>query len=197
MQEKTEFMETHKELIEEIEKPGVKYVDFLAFTFKLWDDQSPILMSLFAVDACFGACNLGAFNKFSYEGMTANRNVVPMGYVFISGNESAENWKRAWNFFHDRHSSFDPLTAAVSDGEKGIPKGMEKVFAVGKFPMLTACSHHLGGRLICHGKACWKMFHRLRLAPTFSKVVRIKASPDYTTLLSTVGAALERISDSK
>lgn len=55
-------------------------------------------------------------------GMDANRDVIPMGFVFILVNESDVNWKRAWVFFHNKHPAVGRLTTIFSDGDKGITK---------------------------------------------------------------------------
>lgn len=129
--------------------------------------------------------------------MTANGNVVPLGSVLIAGNESEESWTKAWSFFHRKFPTLDRRITLVSDGDKGMPNGLQNVFGSEK-PFEFRCSKHRSEnrRLRCE-KAAQTEFWRCVKAKAPAQISRLKNSESYGALSATDRAALSSLADER
>lgn len=195
--QKERFLESHKTLLDTVNQPGLKYVDYMAFCFGFVKEQFPSFLFLSSVDACFAHHSLAAFQIFSMVGMSSNFNMIPLGYVLIVGNESGDTWTRALTFFRKHFPAVGRLTTVISDGDKGIPVGFEKAYPVGDRPHLVACAKHRGGNFAKFGRACVKIFYRLLKAPTTAVIATIQNSAEYKGLGQKFRTALQKLPDEK
>ena len=152
-------------------------------------------MTLVKADACFGKRNLDAYQLFTVVGISSDFNVVPMAYIYISGNESEETWTRARGFAREEFPDLGRLTTVVSDGNRGIVAGLCNIFTVSTQPFHGACAHHRAVNLCKHGKECSKMFHKLLRAPTVASLDNISSSVVFSSLSTAAQAALRRLPD--
>jgi len=72
------------------------------FTPSLTKTSVPKLQTLFMADACH--LNFGKYTLFVCFGVTANANMLPVGFAIIFGNENVASWKKFWEFIHLTHS---------------------------------------------------------------------------------------------
>lgn len=190
------FLETHGEYLKELQNAGAQYVNYLAFSFKFVMNQCPLLLHFVSVDACFGKTYLDAFQVFSACGLTANGNVVTLGYVLICGNESEDTWTRAWMFFKKQNPSLGKLTTVISDGDKGIFNGLHNVFPVNDCPQTFRCSKHRAENIrLKHGAAAKAMYWKCVKASTVERIARIRQSAEWRALKPTAQAALNDVGD--
>jgi hypothetical protein len=77
---------------------------------------------------------------FSCYGVTANANMLLVGFAIIFGNENASSWKEFWQFILCTHPSIDRgEVTIISDQDKGIKSTIKEVLqSVGHF----FCSWH-------------------------------------------------------
>ncbi len=65
----------------------------------------PKLQTVFMADAC--RLNFGKYTMFSCYGVTANANMLPVGFAIIFGNENVSSWKDFWRFVLCTHPLID------------------------------------------------------------------------------------------
>lgn len=87
--------------LESLRAPGLCFVDFVAFCFSFTKDQFPRLLTLVNADSCFGKYNLDTYQVFFVVGLSANMNVVKLGYVYTCGSALEDTWTRTWELFPD------------------------------------------------------------------------------------------------
>jgi hypothetical protein len=56
-------------------------------------------------DACH--LNFGKYTLFACYGVTANANMLPVGFAIIFGNENGASWKKFWEFIHKMHPTMN------------------------------------------------------------------------------------------
>ncbi len=79
----------------------------------------PELQTVLMVDACH--LNFGKYTMFLCYGVTANSNMLPVGFEIIFGNENTLGWKEFWRFILCMHPSIDRGDITIiSDQDKGI-----------------------------------------------------------------------------
>jgi hypothetical protein len=98
----------------------------------------PELQTVFMADACH--LNFGKYTMLLCYGVTANANMLPVGFVINFGNENASSWKEFWRFILCTHPLIDRGEATIiSDQDKGIKSAIKEVLqSVGHF----FCSWH-------------------------------------------------------
>ena len=69
-EQKACFLLSHKALLQSVNEPGLRYVDYMAFSFGFVEDQFPTLLCLVSADACFCHFSLGAYQLFSMIGIS-------------------------------------------------------------------------------------------------------------------------------
>lgn len=193
------FRETHSELLKSICSPGAKYVNYLAFAFGFVRAQFVMLLKYISADACFGKLHLDSFQVFGVCGVTANGNVVSLGTVLISGNESEETWTRAWRFFRRIFPSLNLLNTAVSDGEKGLSKGLQNAFPDATTrPYEFRCSKHRSENLkLRTSKPAVTQFWRCVRAKTLAQIESVKSSPAYQAVSEAARVHLSSVPDKR
>lgn len=195
-QQVSEFLLKHDTYLKELRKPGAKYVNYVAFSFKFVTNQFPLLLHFVSVDACFGKTYLDAFQVFSASGVTSNGNVVTLGYVLICGNESEETWTRAWEFFKNQNPTLGKMTTVISDGDKGIVMGLQNSFPENDRPYEMRCSKHRAENIrLRHGAAAKAQYWKCVKATTVEKIASIKLSAEFRALKDTAKAALNSVAD--
>jgi hypothetical protein len=76
------------------------------------------LQTLFMADACH--LNFGKYTMFACYGVTANANMLPVGFAIIFGNENGASWKKFWCFIVWTHPSINRADVTiVTDQDKG------------------------------------------------------------------------------
>lgn len=197
-QQLAEFRQTHSQFLTSISAPGLKYVNYLAFAFSFVRGQFVMLLKYISADACFGKLHLDSFQIFGVCGVTANGNVVSLGYVLISGNESEETWTRAWRFYRSKFPSMNATITAVSDGDKGIPKGLHNAFPEDDRPFEFRCSRHRSENLrLRNGRAAQTEFWRCVHAKTLVKLSSIRSSSTFQEMSETARVALNSLPDER
>ncbi len=108
------------------------------FTPSFLQKTVPKLQTLFMADACH--LNFGKYTMFACYGVTANANMLPVGFAIIFGNENGASWKEFWRFIVRMHPSINRADITiVTDQEKGSKGAIEEVMqSVGHF----FCSWH-------------------------------------------------------
>jgi hypothetical protein len=85
----------------------------------------PELQTVFTADACH--LNFGEYTMFLCHGVTANANMLPVGFAIIFGNENASNWKEFWRFILCMHPLINRgEVTMISDQDKGIKSAIKK-----------------------------------------------------------------------
>ena len=197
-QQLADFRQTHSQFLNSISAPGLKYVNYLAFAFSFVKGQFVMLLRTISADACFGKLHLDSFQIFGVCGVTANGNVVSLGYVLISGNESEETWTRARRFYRNKFPSMNATITAVSDGDEGLPKGLHNAFPSDDRPFEFRCSKHRSENLrLRNGRAAQAEFWRCVRAKTLSKLTSIRGSSTYRQLSETARVALNSLPDER
>ncbi len=111
----------------------------------------PELQTLFMADACH--LNFGKYTMFACYGVTANANMLPVGFAIIFGNENGASWKEFWRFIVRTHPSINRADITiVTDQDKGSKGAIEEVMqSVGHF----FCSWHRRKNIIlqCGGSS--------------------------------------------
>ncbi len=104
----------------------------------------PELQTVFMADACH--LNFGKYTMFSCYGVTANANMLPVGFAVIFGNENASSWKDFWWFVLCMHPLIDRgEETIILDQDKGIQSAIEEVLqSVGHF----FCSWHQNRNIV-------------------------------------------------
>ncbi len=94
------------------------------------------LQTVFMADACH--LNFGKYTMFSCYGVTANANMLPVGFAIIFGNENASSWN--WRFVLRMHPLINRgEVTIILDQDKGIKSAIKVVLqSVGHF----FCSWH-------------------------------------------------------
>jgi len=92
------------------------------FTPSFTKTTVPKLQTLFMADACH--LNSGKYTLFACYGVTANANMLPVGFAIIFGNENGTSWKKFWEFIHKTHPTMNRLDVTiVTDQNKGSIMG--------------------------------------------------------------------------
>lgn len=87
-------------------------------------------------------------------GITSKFYMVPMDFVIIAGNESGKTWTRTTAFCRKHYLSLGMLHTVISDGNKGIPIGIDNVFSEDEKLSEVASAHHRVSTIEKHGKSC-------------------------------------------
>jgi hypothetical protein len=139
------------------------------------------LQALFMADACH--LNFGKYTMFTCYGITANANMLPVGFAIIFGNENGDSWKEFWRFIVKTHPSINRADITiVTDQDKGSMGVIEEILpAVGHF----FCAWHRCKNIIkqCGGSSgkvpysalwvynklieCWSVEHFNKLRDRF------------------------------
>jgi hypothetical protein len=98
----------------------------------------PKLQTVFIADACH--LNFGKYTMFSCYGVTANANMLPVGFAIIFGNKNASSWKDFWQFVLCTHPLINRgEVTIILDQDKGVKSAIKEVLqSVGHF----FCSWH-------------------------------------------------------
>jgi hypothetical protein len=98
----------------------------------------PELQTVFMVDACH--LNFRKYTIFSCYGVTANANMLLVGFAIIFGNENVSSRKDFWRFILCTHPSINRgEVTIILDQDKDIKSAIEEVLqSVGHF----FCSWH-------------------------------------------------------
>jgi hypothetical protein len=88
---------------------------------------------VFLADSCH--LNFKKYTMFSCYGVSANANMLPVGFAIIFDNENMSSWKDFWRFILCTHPSFDRAEVTIIlDQDKGIKSAIEEVLqSVGHF----------------------------------------------------------------
>ncbi len=107
----------------------------------------PELETVFKANACH--LNFGKYTMFSCYGVTANANMLPVGFAIIFGNENTSSWKKIWRLILCTHPSINRGDVTIIlDQDKGIIGAIEEEFQlVGNF----FCSWHQRKNIIVQG----------------------------------------------
>ena len=90
----------------------------LFFTPSFPKTTVPTLQTLFMADVCH--LNFDKYTLFTCYGVTANANMLPVGFAIIFGNENGASWKKFWEFIHKTHTTMNrPNVTIVTDQDKG------------------------------------------------------------------------------
>jgi len=93
----------------------------------------PELQTLFMADVCH--LNFGKYTMFTCYGITANANMLPVGFAIIFGNENGASWKEFWRFIVRTHPSINraDITIVTYQDKGTLGAIRELVPAVGHF----------------------------------------------------------------
>ncbi len=86
----------------------------------------PELQTVFMADACH--LNFGKYTVFLCYGVTANANMLLVGFAIIFGNENASSWNFFWRFALCMHPLINRgEVTIISDQDKGIKSAIKEV----------------------------------------------------------------------
>jgi hypothetical protein len=111
---------------------GTRFLHGVFFTPSFSQKTVPELQTLLA-DACH--LNFGKYTMFTCYGITANANMLPVGFAIIFGNENGASWKEFWRFIVQTHPLINRADVTiVTDQDKGSMGAIEEILpAVGHF----------------------------------------------------------------
>jgi hypothetical protein len=103
------------------------------FTPSFSQKTFPELQTLFTADAC--QLNFGKYSMFTCYGITANANMLPVGFAIIFGNENGASWKEFWRCIVQIYQSINRADVTiVTDQDKESMDAIEEVLpAAGHF----------------------------------------------------------------
>ena len=112
---------------------ATRFLRGVFFTPSFSQKTVPKLQTLFMTDACH--LNFGKYTMCTCYGITANANMLPVGFAIIFGNEKCASWKEFWCFIVRTHPSINRAEVTiVTDQDKGSMGAIkELVLAVGHF----------------------------------------------------------------
>ncbi len=92
--------------------------------------------------------NFGKYTMFACYAVTANANMLPVGFALIFGNENDASWKEFWHFIARTHPSMNRGDVTlITNQDKGNMDAIKEVMpSVGHF----FCSWHSCKNIILH-----------------------------------------------
>ncbi len=106
---------------------STRFLHGIFFTPSFSQKTVPELQTLFTADACH--LNFGKYTMFTCYGITANANMLPVGFALIFGNQNDASWKEFWHFIARTHSSMNRgvITLITNDQDKGNMDAIKEV----------------------------------------------------------------------
>ena len=104
---------------------STRFLHGIFFTPSFSQKTVPELQTLFTADACH--LNFGKYTMFTCYGITANANMLPVGFAIVFGNENATSWREFWRFIVETHPSMNTADVTiVTDQDKGSSVAIEE-----------------------------------------------------------------------
>lgn len=192
---RAEWLRANNDLMQQIRKPGRRYVEWVEVSFNHAEVVYTELLSLVNQDASFGKQLLDVYQIFAVIGFTADMNIIPLMYIYVCGNESTESWTRAQASLKERFPDLEDMEVTfTTDQEKGLHNAVDSVWPN---HLHFVCAYHRKKNLARYGKSTVKMFDELCYAPTTAKLYAIKDSAKYISLGDGAKAALESLDDKR
>ena len=194
---RTEFVESRTELLQEVEKPGKEYVDCIIVSFShTAEGREKNLLRLVNADAAHGKLLLDMYNIFCVVGFTSNMEIVPLLYVFVTGNESKTTWTKVMQEVSDRYPGIGTNVTFTTDQDKGATAAVASVFQ-DENPVHLICHHHRVANLARHGRRVTDAFKRLAFLPTLAQVNAFRASAFWRALPASGRDAISNVPDDR
>jgi hypothetical protein len=157
-----QWKEDHRDLLLEQLGPkgvNVSFLDGIFFMPLFSQGTVPQLQRLMMADVCH--LNFGKYTLYSCYGITANANMLPVGFAIIFGNENLLSWKAFCKFVVELYPSVNERDVTiVTDQDKGLEKAIaEEVNQVVNFH----CSFHRSQNIIkmCGAKSGTRVYSAL------------------------------------
>lgn len=194
---KPDFLSSREELLEEVEEPGKEYVECIVVSFSHTSEgREKKLLRLINADAAHGKLLLDMYNIFCVVGFTSNMEIVPLLYVFITGNESKSTWTRVMQEIKERYPGIGSDITITTDQDKGATGAVSDVFSLENLVHLI-CHHHRLRNLARHGRRVTEAFKKLAYLPTLAKVNALRASTFWTALPISGRDAISSVADDR